>query len=79
LEKKLKTNGHETFQLKAYSKIILNWTRKELLAYITNNNYNISIDNTLSYLNTIFPDIIKQKKEANNLNNLEKIMIKKLE
>ncbi|MBU4269553.1 hypothetical protein KJ644_02025 [Candidatus Dependentiae bacterium] len=79
LDEKLKTNGHKTFQLIGYSNIITNWVQKDILAHIKNNNYNISTDNTFDYLNKILPNIIKQKKDANNLSNLEKIVINKLE
>ncbi|KKP24362.1 MAG: hypothetical protein SZ59_C0002G0208 [candidate division TM6 bacterium GW2011_GWF2_28_16] len=79
LKTKLNINGKKAIQINGYSNIICNWTEIDLFKFIKQNKYNVSIEQTIDYLDKILHEIALTKKNDKKLTNTEKSIILKLE
>ncbi|MFH1461451.1 MAG: hypothetical protein ABIF12_00680 [bacterium] len=76
LMKKLNTRQSQSIQIKRLLPILYKWTKQTLISKIEP-NYNISEDEITNTLEKLIPKIIEEK-EKQNLDTMEKILIKKL-
>lgn len=79
LRTKFNINGRKNIQINGYANIICEWTNKEILKFIKQNKYNVSMQTTIDYLDKILHEIAITKKNDKKLTNTEKSIIIKLE